>query len=101
MDMEFHPLVHKVKRKPNMSRKIALAACIAASLALTANPAAAQYRRYQNPDPGPAIALGLFGAIAGAAINAQAPPVYAPPQDEYNDCAEGFYWDGNRCEAED
>jgi hypothetical protein len=83
-----------------MYRKIVIAAGLAASLTLTANPAAAQ--RYQHPDPGPAIALGLFGAIAGAAISSQqAPPVYAPPQDEYNDCAEGFYWDGERCAAND
>jgi hypothetical protein len=91
-----------------MFKSLTIAAGLAASLALFTDPAAAQYRRY--PDPGPAIALGMFGAIVGAAIAAQAPPVYAPPQDEYNAppppddprsfCAAGFFWDGEQCEAD-
>jgi hypothetical protein len=99
-------------------RKIVIAAGLAASLALFANPASAQYRHYQRSDQGEAIAGGLLGLGLGAALGAaaqqqqQAPPpgYYAAPQDEYNAppppddprsfCAAGFFWDGERCEAD-
>jgi hypothetical protein len=110
----------KTQRKKVMKMlSLAAVACIAASLTLTAGPTAAQ-QRYQHPDPGPAIALGILGMIAGAATDASRspPPGYyaspqAPPQYEYNSpydgsndprlvCAEGFYWDGEqeRCVAD-
>jgi hypothetical protein len=71
-------------------RKIVLTSMIAAMLAASSLPAGAwghhnYYRRY---DPGPAIALGLLGAFAGAAIAAQGsyggygygPPAYGYPK---------------------
>jgi hypothetical protein len=95
--------------------RASLAACLAGSIALsTATPASAWYRGhyYRHYDPGPAIALGMFGAMAGAIIASQGgyPPYgYAPaygyyPNSSYNPyafgpagCAAGFYWNGQEC----
>jgi hypothetical protein len=77
---------------------------LAAALMFAPVPASAHgyYRHYgYRADPGPAIALGLFGAFAGAAIASQYgyyPYTYAPPVYYYQPaCNPGFYWTGDTC----
>lgn len=102
--------------------KTAIAAAVIAAGLTAAGPANALYwhggywhggyhRQYgpvllYREDASPAIALGLFGAIAGAAIASQGyayaypPPAYyyAPPVYGYPPaCNPGFYWTGETC----
>jgi len=94
-----------------------LIASIASIAIATSSPSSAHYYRYRHYDngaAGAALALGMFGAMAGAIIASQgygygyggyAPPVYYPyPNSSYNPyafgpagCAAGFYWNGQEC----
>jgi hypothetical protein len=103
-----------VSAAPRNARLLAATLLAASMLAASVLPSAAWYRHgyydYRYYDPGPAIALGIFGAMAGAMIASQA-PVYSPypypyymlnsSYDPYSfgpaGCAPGFYWNGQEC----
>jgi hypothetical protein len=83
-------------------KKFTIILATAMLIAASSAPASAWHYRnysYQHYDPGPAIALGMFSAMAGAIIASQPPPpAYAPyyrsPAYSYTPGPCPQWWDG-------
>ena len=88
-DPKSDPQPAAIARAKKIGRCVVMAGALAA-LALTAVPTTA---RAGNPGVGAAIGLGILGGvIAGAAIAATAPPVYAAPPAYYYYPQQGYYY---------
>ncbi len=86
-DPQSDPQPSLIARAKQFGRGVAVAGMLAA-VALTAVPPTA---RAHGPGAGAAIGLGILGGvIAGAAIAATAPPVYAAPPSYYPQ--QGYYY---------
>jgi hypothetical protein len=85
---KFDPQPSCIARARKIGRGVVMAGALAA-LSLTAVPTTAQAG---NPGVGAAIGLGILGGvIAGAAIAATTPPVYAAPPSYYYPQQEYYY----------
>jgi hypothetical protein len=88
-DLQFAPRPSLIARVKKLSRGMVVAGALTA-VSLTAMPVTAQAG---GPGVGAAIGLGILGGvIAGAAIAATAPPVYAAPPSYYYYPQQGYYY---------
>jgi hypothetical protein len=88
-DLQSDPQRSAIARIGKIGRGMAVAGALAA-LSLTAMPGTANAGR---PGVGAAIGLGILGGVlAGAAVAATAPPVYAAPPSAYYYYPQGYYY---------